>query len=406
MALLHGWQRRLALLPLFLSLLGWLVYSTGFIWILVEWNQELQLNSTFNLVPDSRYDPLMFPYYEVLVGGPFVFLFGLLHAVLPSVASSIVGVVSAFVSTTFLVSVGWVIYCGGLVIMLMVNSQLTVSLLDVKTSLIFGGAVCIALCWCFVMMLSVSYNYEKTPNTYGLANYNEIFNPESRVSSRVRNIPFTPGVARILSVPFVILSAIGWCLFVVGVNNLPELESLNPDYMENTSQSFFYLSFYGSVVVGPLLYLAALFHAGCLRGATTIMGVFTCIVHMVYVIFMGYNVTEFGHFIYSSCQDSPPSLVNCSSFPSTINVNIIYVFAGGSGSLLFWTFVLALWPFYRSHPSQVQEGGEERNVATIDAANPSTYYSTMQLRESVSYGSRSAQHNRPSLIVTDSNEHK
>ena len=402
MALLFGWQRKLSLVPLCLFLLGWLVCSVGFIWKLVEWNQDLSRNSTFNPIPVSRSNPLNFPYYIILVGGPFVFLFGLLHTILPSIASSIVGMVSAFVSTIFFVSVGWAVYCGGLDIILVANSKLNVSVIDVKTALIFGGAIFAILCWCFVMMLSTSYNYKKTPNTFGLPNYNEIFNADRQEPSPLRKIPFTPGVARILSVPFIILSIVGWCVYVVGLDRLPKLESQNPHYMHNSSQSYFYLSFYGSVVVGPLLYLSALLHAGCGGGASTVMGVFTCILHTLYIIFIGYSVTEFGRFIYSTCQDSSLPLVNCSVLPSTVDVNIIYVFVGGSGCLLFWTFVLALWPFYRGHPSPVREGGGERD---IDTANPMSY-GTMRLRDSVSYSSHSAQHHRPSLIIAESSEHK
>ena len=390
MAFLYGWQRKLALLPLSLFVLGWLVYSAGFIWMLVKWDQDSH-NSTSTVTSMSRHDPLTYPYYVILLGGPLVFLLGLLHAILPSTASSIIGVASAAVSSVFFASNGWAIYHGALHLRFVLKLNFSV---DAKIALMFSGTLFAAFCWCLVMMLSVSYNYKKsTPNSYEFFNRDEFFN-HCQESSRNRNIPFTPGVARILSVPFIILSVIGWCVFVVGVYKLPDLESNAYD----TSQSLFYFSFYGSMVTGPLLYLAALLHAGCSGGANTVMGVFTSVLHTLYIVFMGFVVTEFGRYIYFSCQESTLSL-NCSLLHSSIDVNIIYTFAGSVGSLFFWTFVLALWPFYRSHPSSSVDVSD--NVAAINATSPMTY-GTMQMKESLTYSDYLAQHQRQSLLISES----
>ena len=359
----------------------------------MKWDQS-SLNSTaFTPVQLSPKDPLTFPYYVILAGGPLVFLFGLLHTFLPSIASSILGFVSAFVSSIFFACVGWAVYFGGLYFRHVIS--LNLSTVDTKTVLIFSGAFFSLLCWCFLMMLSVSFDYRSSPNTHGLANYNEIFNADRQESSRFQNVPFTPGLARIFSLPFIFMSAVSWCVFLVGVVRLPNLDS----QYHRTQQSSFEFSFYGSMVAGPLLYLAALLHAGCFRGASTVMGVFTSILHTIYFVLMGYNVTELGRFIYFTCQDSSQPLVNCSA----VDINVIYIFTGGAGSLLFWAFVLALWPFYRKYPSSVRDRDDVG--PNNDPTNPMTYGS-MQMRESLSNSSYLAQHPRLSLVVTESVEHK
>lgn len=400
MALL-GWQRKLSLLSVSLFLMSWAVYSVGFCWRLARWRQDLNsTGSNVIIVSTAQSDPLNFPYFVVLVVGPFVFCLGLLHTVLPSIASSIVGLAAALVSTLFSVSNGWVVYSGALYLKLFSDSNVDI---DLKDFLMFCGALAAAINWCVVTMFSISYDYSRRPNTYGLSNYNEIFS-DTRERSQVRKIPFTPGLARIFSVPFIILSAVGWCVFVAGADKLPNLSLLNPAYP--TSQSLFDLSFYGSMVVGPLLFLAALLHAGCLRGASTVMGVFTAILQTVYVVFMGFITTELGRYVYFSCQKSPSLSLDCSLHrrnSPTLNVNVIYTLAGGVGSLFFWSIVVALWPFFRKHPSPSSDS-DGYSVDT-DAVSPMTY-GTMQLKESVSYSNRSTQRPRQSLIIAESNEHK
>jgi hypothetical protein len=408
MALLDGWQRKLALLPLSLFLLGWLIYSSGFTWQLVKWVNETSLNSTLAPIVTSRHDPLVFPYYVVLVGGPFVFLLGLLHTVLPGVASSILGFISALVSNMFFVSVGWVIYYWGLYLKSSVDDNFSV---DVKAILVFGGALLTGLSWCFVQMLSVSFNYQRRSDPF---NYDTLINHDlCQDSDRKRNCPFTPGFGRIFSVPFVLLSAIGWCVFVDGIDKLPkQLLQSNTSYLD--------FSVYGSMVIGPLLFLATLLHAGCLRSASVVMGIFTSILHTVYAIFMGYIVTEFGRYIYFSCQEyqqlqttSSESgsgfipAANCSPSHSSIDINVIYVFSGAAGSLFFWTVVLALWPFYRHHPSSSSVNTDSASDSTteINSTRPITY-GTMQMQESLAYSSYSAHHPRQSLLIVESGEHK
>ncbi len=400
MALLDGCQRKLALLPLSLFLLGWLIYSAGFTWKLVKWVDETPLNSTLTSTVTSRHDPLVFPYYVILVGGPFVFLLGLLHTVLLGVVSSVLGFISALVSNVFFVSVGWVIYYWGLYLKSSVDDDFSI---DVKAILMFGGALLTALSWCFVLMLSVSFNYKRRSDP---VNYDTLVNHDlSQDSDRKRNLPFTPGFGRIFSVPFVLLSAIGWCVFIGGIDKLPKS-------LLQSNTSYFDFSVYGSIVIGPLLFLAALLYAGCFRSASVVMGIFTSILHTVYFIFMGYVVTEFGRYIFFLCQEYQQSTsefgsgfipANCSLSHSSKDINIIYVFSGAVGSLLFWSMVVALWPFYRHHPSSVNTDSDSTTV--INSTRPITY-GTMQMQESLTYSSYSTHHPRQSLLIVESGEHK
>ena len=402
MALLDSWQRKLALLPLSLFLLGWLIYTAGFTWQLIKWEDETALNSTLTPVVTSRHDLLVFPYYVILVGGPFVFLLALLHTILQGVASSILGFVSALLSNVFLVSVGWMIYYWGLYLKSSVDNDISV---DIKAVLMFGGALLTALSWCFILILSVSFTYQRRPDPFS---YDTLLNHDlSQDLERKRNLPFTPGFGRIFSVPFEVLSAIGWCVFVAGFDKLPkQLLQSNAKYLD--------FSVYGSILIGPLLFLAGLLHAGCsVRSASVVMGIFTSVLHTIYVIFMGYIVTEFGRYIYFSCQEHQqstaqdhefgsglPPRVNCSLIHSSIDINIIYVFSGAVGSLLFWSMVLALWPFYRHHPSS-SVNTDSDNTAVINSTRPFTY-GTMQMKENRSY---SAHRPRQSLLIVESGEH-
>lgn len=348
MAVLYGWQRKVALLPLSLSVIGWVVFAVGFVWVLVDWPQDDPEDDGYD---NSRASPVLFFHYVLLVGGPIVYLLGVVQAVLPGTISAVFGIPTAFVSTVYLVAAGVFTYWGIKDIISLLEPQTV----QVKTWswLMYIGAWVISLSWCLVMMLSVSYKSRPGRNPYAF------LDPPSRPTRR--RCPFTPGLARGFSIPFVILSTVGWCVFTVGVCKHGDL------------QGPFQFAMYGAIVVGPLLFLSALLHAGCSGGASTVMGVFASILSTVYTVFMGVVVYVVGEFFYTMCQIRK---ADCSFLHSSLDINLIYIFAGGVGSLFFWTFVLALRPFYRNHP---QEG---QNDGVINATNHSHRYGTMRLEES------------------------
>lgn len=362
MAILYGWQRKLSLLPLSLVVVGWVVFSIGFIWALADWPKD------GSPVYGSRTSPLLFTHYLILVGGPFVYLLGVAQAILPGLASSIVGILTAFVSSIYMVSAGFHAYGGAVYIKTILEFQrdgITLSL-DTKEVLIFAGAAFITLCWCFALMLAVSYKTKPKRNQY------DIFDPPHSAGERRRkcHVPFTPGVARGLSVPFILLSLAGWCVFTMGVERLDDDERLLNELFTDSP-----LATYGAITVGPLLYLAALLHAGCSGGASTVMGVFSSILSTVYTVFMGFIVVAFGKGVYTVCQLDAVK-PNCSIDHSSLNINLIFIFAGGVASLFLWSFVLMLRPFYRDHPQR----GHGDNV--INSSPPPTQYGTLRMEES------------------------
>ena len=337
MALLYGWQRKVALLPASLLVVGWVIFSIGFIWRLVD---------DFK---DAANTPFLFSSYVVLVGGPFVYILGVAQAVLPGIASSIVGVPTAFVSSLYLVSAGYETYIGLYIIIWARERDETV---ETKPVLMFVGALLITICWCFVTMLSVAYKSKPRRNQY------QVFDqPERRPS---RKYPFTPGVARGLTIPFIILTGIGWCVAMVGFVRM-DVSFIGGRFAE-----------YGLLINGPLLFLAALLHAG---GASTVMGVFSSILSSLYTVLMGYMVVILGQAIYGECKFEP---VNCSFLHSSLNINWILAFSGSVGSLFFWTFVILLWPFFQHHPQNSTQGSS----AIVNATNPPNDYGEIRLEGS------------------------
>jgi hypothetical protein len=372
MSILYGWQRKLSLLPLSLVVVGWVVFSVGFIWQLADWPKEEDSSRFLPYYP--RTSPVLFCQYLVLVGGPFVYLLGVAQAILPGIASSIVGVLTAFVSSVYLVSAGFLAYGGAdyIRIILELRHEAPLLTLDTKVVLMFVGTAFITLCWCFVLMLTVSYKTKPKRND-GDCQY-DIFNPpQGAIGSEHRRrkcrAPFTPGVARGLSVPFIILSLAGWCVFTVGVEKLDNDKRLNENFNKSP------LATYGAIVVGPLLYLAAILHAGCWGGASTAMGVFSSILGTVYTVFIGFIVVTFGKDVYTVCQ-LETTKPNCSINHSSLDIYLIYIFAGGVGSLFLWSFVLMLRPFYRDHAQR----GPGDNV--INSSPPPTQYGTLRMEES------------------------
>ena len=346
----------MALLPLSLSVVGWVVFAVGFVWMLVDWPQHDKDDTSYSY---PRASPHFFFNYVLLVGGPIVYILGVVQAILPGTVSAVFGILTTFASTIYLVAAGKFTYLGAVYVKHIILGSQTI---QVKNLLMVIGAWIITFSWCIVMMLLVSYKSRPRRNPYAL------LDPPSRPIRR--RYPFTPGLARGFSIPFVILSAVGWCVFTMGVcKHDPSNSLLTFDYL---------LAMYGAIVIGPLLFLAALFHAGCLGGASTAMGVFTSILSTVYTAFMGVMVYAIGDFFYHTCQLPPKGedKPDCSFLHSSLNINLIYIFAGGVGSLFFWTFVLTLWPFYRNHSQE----GQDNSV--INATSHRYAYGTMSLEES------------------------
>ena len=106
---------------------------------------------------------------------------------------------------TMTVSAGFHVYGGALYIKTVLEYQhnrIIELTLDTKEVVMFAGAAFITLCWCFMLMLSVSYKTKPKRNHY------EIFDPPHGASRRRQKcrVPFTPRAARGLSILFILLS--------------------------------------------------------------------------------------------------------------------------------------------------------------------------------------------------------
>lgn len=310
---LYGWQRKLALVPLGLFMVGWLVFAVGLIWRLI-------VDTNVDIHDRDPSDSFNYPYYVTLVGGPVIYLLGALHAILPGVASAVVWTVVAFTSTVYFASASWVMYDSGL------NSTSDgtgSSPLYNQVTLMFEGTLFSIICWNLVLILTIFYKNASQ---------------RQRNRNRIRKGLF-PGMARCLSIPLLALSVAGWCLFVVGYHLM--------DYSQDSSTVFDERSkpvVIAVFITGPFLFLASLLHAGFAGESSFVMGVFLATAHKFYVMTMGFVIVHLSHYIMKIGLSKD---VNADSY-------LYYMLGGALASLFFWTGVHALWPFYQvsSNPEE------------------------------------------------------
>ena len=332
-------------MPLGLFVLGWLVYSVGFIWSLIS-SEKATIDPS-----EDPTDPTYFPNYIVLIGGPAIYVSGVLHAMLSGIGSALLGILVAFFNVLYFSSVSWIAYDRGLNVSSLTNgsssTQPVKSDANSQAWFMFEGTLFALICWYILVILSVFYKNPEDHNTNLRRSQDCLFTFTRATHNSKR--PF-PGAARLLSVPFLILSLIGWCLFVVGYHQW------NVDHEENTKVVIVFNDHTNPVVVavlivGPLLYLASLLHVGCSGRAST-MGMFTAVLHVLYVVSSGFIIT---HLIR----------LKISSKLSTTEHSVDYMLGGCVASLLFWTLVYALRPFYQdfqvSGDSRVR--GNVRNLS-------------------------------------------
>ena len=191
-----------------------------------------------------------------------------------------------------------------------------------------SGTLIQGMCWCIVLILSLFYTYHRAENRWDAT-----WPVDRPLNSRCW--PFTPGLARVLCIPCVILSAVGWCVYWGEAN----LYHHWPTFY--TSPHF---------IIPPLAYLAALLHAGCSGGASTVMGAITAILNMLFLSFVGSITISFALDLQSR---------NCNTWYNTCYYDKI-ILGGGITCLFFGGCVLALWPFYRKHPPPVHHDIIER----------------------------------------------
>ena len=320
MQLFNGRPRKLALVALGFFLVGWTVYLLGSCWVLATWTGRS---------PNGRYiskaDPDLTPFYAVLVGGPFVLLLGFLHAALPGLTSVIVGAISVFPSSFFVVCTS-IVAAESVWNIARIYDDRTVTpppQLHPTTVILLIGTLILGLSWLTVMICSLFYNYQSE-------NWTQVPQQNANIQSRV---PFGPGKARMEIVPPFIISAICWLVIVV---QLPVGK---------------WFPFDGIILVGPLLHLALLLHAGCFGGASTVSGIFAAVLSVMYMGFVGtaLSTVDYACDVYS-CR------------------NVDSIKYGGIIGLIFVSSVLFLWPFYLHYPSPSSTSRPGEAPATTAAA--------------------------------------
>ena len=410
MPVLYGWQRKLALLPLAFFMVGWLLYAIGFIWTLVEWPEGQVKNNEY----PSRDSSLNFPYYVSLVVAPIVYFFGVLFTVLPGVASGIVGIIVSFLSTFFFVSAGWTVYESGRRLTYLEQNE---AKLDLKLLFVFVGSLLEHMCWCLTLLLSVFYKYKKpAPDQleflpvddenrqsrfqllcfkFSLRNENPAMKVWSCLKQCVlkcqsKEIPFTPGIGRLICVPFIMFSITGWCVFVIGFHRL---------FLNSDPESTYPFSFSASLIVSPLLFLSALLHAAFPGGTGKVMGELAAFLYIPFVTFIGYILMDTGKYLHNLCsemkEDGPWDEQDWMCYDAedwSVHMHKVYVYAGGITMLVFWSCVISVWPFYRmdrpraedlEHLATLNLRNTRTPIPELDLGNQSPMlYGSVQLNES------------------------
>ncbi len=411
MPVVYGWQRKLALLPLAFFMVGWLLYAVGFIWTLVEWPEEQVQNNEH----PSRDSLLNFPYYVSLVVAPIAYFFGVLFTVLPGVSSGIVGIIVPFLSTFLFVSAGWTVYGSGRRLTYLGQNG---AKLDLKLLFVFVGSLLEHLCWCLMLLLSVFYKYKKpAPDQLEflpvegenhrrsgfhllcfkltLRNRNSVWNclKQCILKCQSKNIPFTPGIARLISIPFTMFSITGWCVFIVGFHRL---------YLHTDPESAYPFSFSVILIIPPLLFISAFLHAAFPGGTGKVMGELAALLFVPFVAFVGYILIDTGQYLHNLCgemkEDGPWNEQDWLCYDAeewSIHIHKVYIYAGGITTLVFWSCVVSLWPFYRTDRPRAEDlecltvnnlRNKQIVVPEMDLENPQqespTLYGSVQLVKS------------------------
>ena len=303
------------------------MYLVGFCLLLLTWPKEQEDSDKNVTVSLSKTDLSLYPFYATLIGGPILCLTGILHAVLTGMKSSIFGVILTVLSTIYFLCAGHVAYTSRQTLSKVTNDPYTTKSDDSVSSsllLMLIGVVAEALCWISVMTATVT--------RYKFCQTEENSNNEQRLNCEEQMMlscwPFSPGLARKISVPFIALSATGWVILAshINLNGREEIYEV------------------GTFYVGPLLFLIALLHSA---GCSERMGVLTYVLSMFYVMLMGAGLFSYGE------------ALRLQQYHDKTCTNYCMMLAGSIMSLVFWICVLVLCQFYHTWPPRrVQEAGE------------------------------------------------
>ena len=370
--------KKLAIPAFVLFEVGWIVYTGGFGSLLHETARVLQ-GSISQSADEVFNTPVLFPHYFTLVGGQFVALLFLIHAALPlSIISSIVGVLSSILSIIFFVSVGYLIHSSvPLVSFLEQSVRLLQETPDYSTSdalqsnlvylhaarCMLTGAILMTISWGLIQVLSFFYE-SQTDSQNQRSLWRVIREFAANVPTSISQLKASRGeLLRLCIIPLLVLSAVGWSVCVAGLYKISDIaasQSTSSSYTTTTRSPESQLQYdFGTsaiFIAAPLLYLAALLHAGC-PGDTGIMsGIFAAILNTFLVVNMGYKVVDISRTKYLESQTQTSSydyyynIIDESQRAIMYNNNLIL--GGGVVCLFFWTVVYAAWNFYHAKGSR------------------------------------------------------
>lgn len=345
MLLCHGVWRKLTFLPLSLLLLGWLVYVIGFVLLVTR------TSSGEGEGGGARFEHL--PHYLATGGPPLLVVLAGLHTILSGVPSSVLGSVSALWSVVCLSSVGYALYTSALVLYQYLHFREGGSEVDVKSILMFAGTLLVALSWTAVLMCWNYFPYKRpwggNPDGFGDSDYvvSEDGNMDSPSSSSLPSYPPPfAGVARKVAAVLLLLEAGSWCMLVTGIDD--QVHANSSAYRSHPpSELPLPFSTWTVCVVGILLIISATMHAGACKSAGTLVGAFTGLLSVLYLLCTGYLVLGLGIRLHHSPH--PPHRYEW------------YQLCGGLGTCVLWGCVMALWPFY--HKSATEDVREMRRHA-------------------------------------------
>lgn len=287
---------------------------------------------------------------------------GLLHAALPSSrSSSIVGSLSTVLNTIYFVSVGYVNTCAFIVILFLKNTgyalpvqadggpreqKLNVDHLLQAIKLMFAGSVILTVSWGLIQLVSFFYDAKHSPQPTIPVRSRSLWHMVIECwKKRTILVKDTSEFVRLLSVLAMLLSAVGWVIFMGGLFNM------------NIMALIYLLYGWGAVIITPFMYLVSLFHAVYTGKASTVLGILASIFNTFFVVGMGFSVTLSSAMFFFVI---PPELAADAELDfEEIKGNCRVTLGGGVVCLIFWTVVLVLWPFYR--PQGARAAGDMKN---------------------------------------------
>lgn len=339
MQLFQGTWRKLALLPLFSLVIGWLVFLVGFTLLMVDTDDKANFRNVAYFVTTAAPLPLV--------------LLAFLHAMFSGVLSSILGSLAAILSVICFSSVGFVLYASALEVY---NDIEEGRKQEVRFVLMSVGTLIMSLSWVLVLVFWNYFPYKVwTVDQYADYVVDEDGSMDSPPSMPQEPSLFT-GIARKIAVIFLVLKGASWCLLLIGIDIKMHHPNANSSayHVVSYPEDSLPFSTWTIGVVGILLIFSALLHAGAKKEASSMAGIFASLFSVLYLICAGYVVVGVAVMVYGDCEYRLEG-VDDNCFVDSLPRCDVYLLCGGLGTGFFLACVLALWPFYHKPVGNAQE---------------------------------------------------